>query len=177
MYNGLDIYKSSNYIIHRCGEGDINKLVEIFNLKNRKSYLNHILNKNTHVRKLYLRDKLFNYAEEFYILEDISHNVLALIGLCDVSNIYIYKYNIDIIEQFADFDINILINFIDKCMENIKNEICKDCYKFNAHIESNNAKLNEFIIIMNELSFKNVGYLKNEHGLDINEIIFERELI
>ena len=52
MYDGLNIYMSNNYIIHRCGEDDINLIFEILNLKNKKSYLRNSLLDHEYIKKL-----------------------------------------------------------------------------------------------------------------------------
>ena len=177
MYDGLNIYMSNNYIIHRCGEDDINLIFEILNLKNKKSYLRNSLLDNEYIKKLYIREKLFSYTGEFYILKNKFDEYLAIIGLNNVSNRFIYKYNISLLDIFNDIDENILINFINLCMKNIKNEVETRCLKFDLTVRSYKDNIDELINIFNKLLFENVGSFKNEFGKNIDLIVFEKKLI
>lgn len=176
MYKGLDIYTFSDYVIHRCGEGNINDLVSILELEAKKIYLtNDVINRSTNIKKLYIRDKLFNYVQEFYILKDNEGNIISILGLSDLSNKYINKYVIDLFNIYKNISDDILVNFIEKSINDLKS-IYKECIKISIYIEENNMYSKELSNLMQQSGFEHYGTLKNEYGLNKNQLIYEKIL-
>lgn len=188
MYNGINFNIKEDYEVHRCGEGDLELILSImndFNLKDKEnnSYYNEqkivitntnekILTKNK-LRRLHLRNNLFKFAEEFYILKRNNEN-LGIISFTNESNKYAKIYELNYINFSNKVDMKILNNFLLESVNNLKNEICYNCEKIKFATSSNVKK--EVLDLIKSTEFIKVGILRNEFGKGNDKILFEKYL-
>ena len=191
MYTGIDINLNDNYKIHRCGEGDIDNIISTINSIRQEKYesdssekleeviLTNARNKKLAIHKiqrLKLRNNLFKFAEEFYILIDKKNSKnVSLLAYSDISNKNIQMYEVSIFEYLDEIPSDIITMFISKSIDNLKNEICTECSKIKFYSNSNIK--NDFMMnLFKKNNFTKVGYLKNEYGKGIDKLIFEKYL-
>lgn len=178
MYRGKNINLLNNYIVHRCGEGDIEKIVSLSNKNNKIKYKEgYIYNYDEKIKKIAIRNNLFNYNEEFYILKDIDDNDLAMFSFNKVEDNYILMYTIGFFEIYSNIDIDVVCNFLNECVNDIKNNIEKDCIKIKAYINSKIKFIEDINNILNKCGFNKVAVLESEFGQGIDKIVYDKMLI
>lgn len=184
MYTGVDIYLNDNLKIHRCGEGDIERIFNIVNSSENKiqNFENLIAaepnNRSTVIarfNKLKIRNDLFKFSHEYYILVDTSLNKdLAMLSLSDCSNKKINIYEIVMLNLIDTISQDLLNSFINKSISNLLHEICPKCSKIKFNV-TNNVD-NNIIETLSFNLFNQVGVLKNEYGQGIDKILFEKNI-
>lgn len=180
MYLGKNLKFSENYTIHRCGEGDLNHLLSILSSKENTYIINNTIDYNPncdtqHLLPIKIRDNLFNYLQEYYILKDKTNKEVCLLTFTNELNRHISIYKIELLNIYSNIDSKEIQKFFNVCIDDIKNNICKkDIIKIQAHIEGvlNETNIHEEFLV--NLDFKKSGTLLNEYGINKHKFIYEK---
>lgn len=169
MFKGKTIFENDNYSIYRCGEDDIKTIIE--SIKGNNIILGSEMHINSMLNKIYIRNQLFNFSEEYYILNQKTLKSNVILGLKEMSNSYIKIYTISLLSEFDNFNYSYVKEFISKSIENIKNDICKECLKIKVNFPS--VKNKKILELLEDLGFVCVGKFKNEFGNNIDCLNYE----
>ncbi|NLD50580.1 MAG: PqqD family protein [Clostridiaceae bacterium] len=173
MYNGKTVDNLGEYEIFRCSEGDFKVIQQILNSKSKVLDVFNAPIDESNYDPLSLRTKIFNYYEDFYLLQK-DGKACALVSIITGRNMpnkvpalgrFITLENISK-ENFAQF--------IKKCLDNYKKEIDKECIKARfTMISSNEGENSEIGEVMKLASFDKVAVFKDEYGKNSNQVIFD----
>lgn len=178
MYLGKDIFLDKNYNIHRCGEGNINDIINLQKNKEKLFFVNNKIARYNVIQdvilKMYIRDKIFKFKQEYYILENNNKEAVALIIFSNKKNKFIEYYELLLLNIYEDIDIGLIEKFVELSIKNLKDDVCKTLRKVSAYIESNNdyTKRNEEFLL--KLNFEKNGLMKDAFGINVDKLIYER---
>lgn len=186
MFNGIDICNFEGYILHRCGEGELNRIVSLVNRSGKitNSPEKFVITTKTkkldvmnNIRRLNIRNSLFKYLEEYYILSKKSNDKLedvAIISFINSKNLCISIYEVGIFDYYEQLPENIIDIFVKKSLNNIKEDICPECKKIKFSTTNIFEKKSNILKTFKKNDFNIVGTLKDEYGEGVDKILLEK---
>jgi len=170
MYRGINLCKFNNYKIRRLGEGSIKEIEKFINLE-ESYFINNLLPEHEY-ETINLRAKLFGFLEEFYVFSE-NEETVAMISFEKKVNKYNKYFKVGQIKILKALDNELLKKFLDNCISDLKKSIDSKCNKIRVSLKSDELNLEALLKVLKEFDFKEVAILKNEFGVNIDNLILD----
>ncbi len=169
MYEGKLVKNFNNYSIFRCGEGSFKRIQTIIQTKHVLTVFNSTVRKDDY-NPLNLRLRLFNYLEEFYILENHEGDV-SLFSIISGRIQPNKTASFGILLTTEELSNNELITFINSCINNFMSEIEPDCRRIRMSHLGNLTKNIQNLFV--KAGFGKIQILKEEFGEKKDQYILD----
>lgn len=175
VYTGKQVARIGDLTIHRCGEGSIKRLLNLFKEETYFDFLNSVLTKDSY-DPLSLRAKLFNYLEEFYILERAGKDI-ALFSMLNGRHQPNHTASFNRLLAVEQISQETIVKFMQECFINYLADIDPECHRVRLTKIIETIEISgEMGEILRQTGFKTTAILLNEYGPDKNQLILDHFL-
>ena len=178
MYNGEIISVINGYDLYKCNEGDFKKILNALNSRKSIVDITDSSLANSFYNPAYLRDRLFNFYEEFYTLEK-NNKVLCLMGLLHGK---LFKNRIPVVSRFIkleeseSIDSDIIKKYIQASLSHFVSTYEPQAIKIRLQLEQNDTSNIKAINGFKETGFMRVAKFADELGKSRDVVIYDKKM-